>query len=132
MPSQLDLCSFEFGWLIGILEGEGTFKYNKATQSIAVGMKDEDTINRVASLFERILRKPINIREQMPAKDHHSLMFYVDLSGERARTMMRLVVRHMSYRRRQQIWRCLNKYNMPSEAKAKPDLMKLIFGEMEA
>jgi len=112
------LSGYELGWLVGILEGEGHFGIY-TSQVVEVNMTDEDTIYKVASMCERILGLPVNVTaiQKSQGKDVYCVRVY----GERARIIMRLVVSHMSYRRRQTIWRCLNKYKAP-----KLDLMKVL------
>src|SRR5882757_4653060 len=118
------LSDFELGWLVGVLEGEGHFGLY-TSQVIEVNMTDEDTIYKVASIYERILNMTINVTaiQKPQGKDVYCARIY----GERARIIMRLVVSHMSYRRRQTIWRCLNKYKAP-----KLDLMKALGLNMES
>lgn len=118
------LSDFELGWLVGILEGEGHFGLY-ASQVIEVNMTDEDIIYRVASMYERILNVTVNVTliQKAQGKDVYCARIY----GERARIIMRLVVTHMSYRRRQIIWRCLNWYKAP-----KLDLMKALGLEDES
>jgi hypothetical protein len=112
------LSGYELGWLVGILEGEGHFGLY-TSQVIEVNMTDEDTIYKVASLFERVLQSPVNVVELQKARGKN--VFCARIYGERARTVMRLVVSHMSSRRRQVIWQCLNGYKAP-----KVDLVKLL------
>ena len=104
------ISDFELGWLCGILEGEGTFGFNSGTQRIGLQMTDEDAVYRVASLFERItegLAEVHSVNRTQPNPNHKD-MFGLMICGERARVVMRLVVNHMSYRRRQRIWQSLN------------------------
>lgn len=118
MASQLDLdpnrrvTDFELGWLIGILEGEGTFKYSrgKFTHGITVSMGDKDTILRVQDIMSRLLGARVALGEITPIKAEYSTMHTASVTGERARTLMRFVVKYMSYRRRQKIWQALNKF----------------------
>ncbi len=104
------LSNFELGWLVGILEGEGHFGIY-TSQVIEVNMTDEDIIYKVASIYERVLGTAVNVIgiQKSRGKDVYCVRIY----GERARIIMRLVVSHMSYRRRQTIWRCLNGFRAP-------------------
>lgn len=102
-----ELSHFELGWLVGILEGEGHFGLY-TSQVIEVNMTDEDTIYKVAGLFEKILESSVNVIEIY--KPNGRDVFCARIYGERARKVMKLVVPYMSYRRRQMIWRCLNKF----------------------
>jgi hypothetical protein len=115
MTSQTDLdlrvTDFELGWLIGILEGEGTFIYSpKQTHRVTVSMGDEDTIDRVIDIMSRLINAYVAKGQIEPRRIEYSVMYTANISGERARTLMRHVVKHMSYRRRARIWQALNKY----------------------
>jgi len=112
------LSDFELGWLVGLLEGEGHFGLY-SSQVIEVNMTDEDTIYKVVSIYERVLGVTVNVMFIPKAKGQD--VFCVRICGERARTIMRLVVSHMNYRRRQKIWQCLNGYRQP-----KFDLVSLL------
>ncbi len=116
-----ELSSFELGWLCGILEGEGCFDLHR-NQRITVGMTDEDVIYKVAALFERVTKSPCNVNLQYPQKMHHSVCYKAQLDGEKAKIVMRLVVKYMSSRRRQKIWQCLNHY---APKNVKLDLVQL-------
>jgi hypothetical protein len=122
MGSQLS--DFELGWLVGILEGEGTFRYFHKSQKVVVQMSDEDTVYRIAATFERLTGQTCEVKDVKPQKTHHSLMHYVALNGESARIVMRTVVKHMSHRRRQKIWQCLNAFDIENK-RVKIDLVKL-------
>lgn len=112
------LSDFELGWLVGILEGEGSFGLHNS-QVIEVNMTDEDTIYKVASIYERVLGIAVNVTEIQKSRGKD--VYCVRIYGERARIIMRLVVTHMSYRRRQIIWQCLNGFKPP-----KVDLIKIL------
>lgn len=109
------LSEFELGWLVGILEGEGYFGYERGTCRVIVGMTDEDTIHRVAGLLERVLNERVNIREEAPRPGRtEQQMYRISITGKKARQVMRHVVHHMSFRRRQKIWQALNGYTSPN------------------
>lgn len=112
-----ELSQFEAGWLIGILEGEGTFLMDNS-QRVAVDMTDMDTIRRLAGLLSRLLDKPLDI-QWIDNNRGYSMVYRVSIHGENARTVMRLVVRYMSQRRRRRIWQCLNGYKEPRVVKLK-------------
>lgn len=121
MGSQQDLDQFELGWLVGILEGEGHFRFDN-TQKIEIGMCDEDSVNRLAAIFEKFLGCEISVKGKFPSQENRQVSYHILLSGDRARKVMRLVVRHMSIRRRQCIWQCLNSY--------RPKMVKLDLTEL--
>lgn len=122
MGSQLS--DFELGWLVGILEGEGTFRYFHRSQRVALQMSDEDTVYKVAAIFERLTGLVIEVKDIKPQKNHHSLMHYIAVNGEPARVVMKTIVKHMSHRRRQKIWQCLNAFDIEAK-RVKIDLVKL-------
>lgn len=101
------LSDYELGWLVGVLEGEGHFGFY-TSHVIEVNMTDQDTIFKVASIYERVLGTSINVTKISKSKGRD--VYCARIYGERARIIMRLVVSHMSYRRRQCIWQCLNSY----------------------
>ena len=109
---QGNLSQFELGWLVGILEGEGYFAYqgSSGTHRVCVNMTDEDTINQLAALYERILGCGVKVWHKEHPNPNNQDYYMVEIYGERARIIMRLVVRHMSFRRRQRIWQSLNNY----------------------
>jgi len=117
-----ELSGFELGWLVGILEGEAYFGYCSQTQIIQVQMCDEDVVNKVAALFERITNSSIRVTEY-DRGGTAQIAYKVHVSGERARAIMRLVVRHMNYRRRQKIWQALNGFVTTMH---KVDLVRLL------
>lgn len=105
------LSDFEFGWLVGLIEGEGTFFFSGSkSQKFAIDMTDEDTIFKVAALLERIIGSHVRIRcRDNTLKLNHKDSFYIQFYGGTARKLMLLLVKHMGWRRRQQIWLALNK-----------------------
>ena len=113
------ISDYDLGWLVGILEGEGCFyldqRWAKGTGSVRIQVKmtDEDTVNKVASLFEQILGKPVEVRESSANLAKQSQPYQVSIGGQDARALMKLVVKRMSWRRRQRIWQCLNNYKQP-------------------
>jgi hypothetical protein len=116
-----DLTVFELAWLVGILEGEGTFRYN-STQYIALKMTDEDIVSRAAKIFEIITGKSFVVkRMDMRHVKNAQDAFWVQLSGDAARLVMRTIVSHMGCRRRKRIWQCLNEHK-----EEKIDLVSLL------
>ena len=106
MISELDI-----GWLAGLLEGEGSFRYYHS-QQIDLNMTDEDVVERYARITGELTESKVNIvvRNDSKANKKHKVVFRVTISGERARIVMRTIVGHMGWRRRQRIWQSLNKY----------------------
>ena len=113
-------------WLIGILEGEGCFSYDR-TQRVFVGSTDKDVIDRVISIVEGILGIEIKMqfREHPTGKGKNVQPQYImQISGERARIIMGLILPFMSDRRRQRIWQSLNEHN--ASAYRNLNLVKLL------
>src|SRR5260221_13425615 len=91
----------ELFWLIGILEGEGYFDYEKWSQRVQVKMTDLDIIERVVDVFEKITGRRTNIHESPNKKKSDSLPYVIAIHGEDARKVMRMIVPYMGFRRRQ-------------------------------
>ena len=106
--TSLPITDFELGWLVGLLEGEGYFGYGSRTRVVEVTMTDEDAVNRVALLFEKITGREFNITRRNEERRNRKQPYRVLASGDAAITIMRLVVKHMSVRRRKRIWQALN------------------------
>lgn len=103
----------EFWWLIGLLEGEGSFDLagQNNCQRVRIDMTDEDTIYKAAYLLGKLGDCIAHVASRDNShKANYKDSFYVQISGESGRQIMRRIVKHMSYRRRQQIWLALNKY----------------------
>lgn len=113
---------YELGWLVGLLEGEGHFSY-AGTQQLVIGMTDLDTVLKFKRLCEKLLQlsKPIHLITTHTGRNQDSIMYSIRLYGAKARAIMRLIVRHMSARRRAAIWQALNKF-----AGTKLDLISII------
>lgn len=84
-------------WLAGLLEGEGYFTGGYASRpnqaGISVEMKDEDVIQRVASLFGVSYNRP-RIRNPI-----HSQTFKTQIRGARALKIMSAIRPYMGNRR---------------------------------
>lgn len=113
---------FDRGWLIGILEGEGTFGYYGApegTQRVAVEMTDEDTILKLAAFLSEICGVVIKVatkdRSYQAGREKQAVSYCVQVTGKRARAIMKFAVPYLSYRRRARIWRALNGYTEPKK-----------------
>lgn len=100
----------EIGWLVGLLEGEGSFVYSKGTQVVQLKMTDEDIVLRYADYVERLTGQSVHVGVFSPKEGNRAPIFYCTITGERARIVMRTIVPYMGTRRKQRIWQCLNKY----------------------
>jgi hypothetical protein len=124
-----NLTQAEFWWLIGILEGEGFFGY-QTTQRVCVSMTDEDTMLKVACIYTKITGKTYVLRNDAVSEERQSRgdkkCFRIEIYGDSARTIMLMVVPHMSQRRRQRIWQSLNAYKEPKKNLNVDNIVKLI------
>lgn len=101
---------FDFGWLVGVLEGEAYFGFNSKTYRVDISMVDEDTICRCAKIMGELVGESLVVTSKMPSGDRQEL-YNIVITGARAKRLMLIVVKYMRYRRRAQIWQALNKYN---------------------
>lgn len=114
----------DFFWLVGLLEGEGTFLKGPPSAPnqprIAVNMTDEDTVQRIASLFGVGY---IHTRRH-ERHDNWKPAFTVKVVGKPAMELMRQIQPHMSKRRQEQIQRALDSYD-PKYKQDRPNAPKL-------
>lgn len=122
---MIELSPFELGWLVGILEGEGYFGYEKWSYRVQVKMTDLDTIERVAKLFFKVTGRVPAIHESPNRNVNDSLPYVVSLHGNDAKLVMKTVVKHMSWRRRARIWQSLNKFR-PKYKKLPNNVIELL------
>jgi len=91
----------EFHWLVGVLEGEGTFlrgaPSKPGTPILRVSMTDRDVVERVAKLFGRAV---LRLRRRKP---HHKLPYATTIKGAPAAQVMSAVRPHLSKTRQLQI-----------------------------
>ena len=94
----------DLGWVVGILEGEGSFCLNTPMKKyphyryarIHVGMTDRDVVARLAKLLGGNVLGPY-------LKGNNRPMYEWQASGTRAVPLMRLVLPMMGRRRRAKI-----------------------------
>ena len=95
----------EFHWLVGILEGEGTFlrgaPSRPGTPILRVSMTDHDVVDRVAKLFERA---GVRLRRRKP---HHKLPYATTIKGAPATRVMYAVRPFLGKARKLQIDRAI-------------------------
>lgn len=103
---QIERCWF--GWLCGLMEGEGTFVRGSPAKprrpSMAIGMVDEDVIQRVCNLLGT---RMYHIAVKDP---RHQPVYRTELVGGSAVAMMRLLRWWMSERRQLQIDQAIASY----------------------
>lgn len=93
---------FDFGWVVGILEGEGCFNAERKSARISLEMVDKDVIDRFCSLVNA--KNKIYTRTRGARKTIHRICIY----GEEARQLMRLFEPHMGTRRMDKIHNILS------------------------
>lgn len=98
----------EFHWLVGILEGEGTFlrgaPSRPRTPIVRVSMTDSDVVDRVAKLFERAT---VRLRHRKP---HHKLPYATTIKGAPAVRLMYALKPFLGKGRQQQIDRAIESW----------------------
>ena len=104
---------FEFGWFVGLLEGEASFQFNPRTQRVQLRMTDFEIVEKSALFIDKLIGTKLGIHTYDTAAVYNNPMFGEQyqwvISGENARIVMKLIVPFMGKRRRAQIWRALNK-----------------------
>lgn len=105
----------EIAWLAGLLEGEGHFGHYKHSDIVSLRMCDEDVVARVAEIMSKYLGWPVEVREHIPPIATRQRVYYVQLYGKRARTIMRLIVNLMCERRQTVINALLEKRTLKTE-----------------
>jgi hypothetical protein len=108
-PSRIDLDDRiddqDFFWLIGILEGEGTFlaasPSGRGIPVVRVSMTDRDVVDRVGRLIERAV---VPVRKR---RVHHKTPYVTTIKGAPAVLLMRAIYPYMGTYRQPQIERAI-------------------------
>jgi hypothetical protein len=91
----------DFHWLVGVLEGEGTFlrgaPSNPGSPILRVSMTDRDVVERVAKLFGRAV---VQLRRRKP---HHKIPYATTIKGGPAAQVMSAVRPHLGRTRQHQV-----------------------------
>lgn len=115
-----------FYWLIGILEGEGSFLKpapSKTNQpGIALQMCDEDVVKRVADMFNMKYHKSYT---QKHIDNNWRPVYGFLLRGKRAVDLMKSIYPHMSIRRKKQIDNAIEGYRERITKKSVIDLNRI-------
>jgi hypothetical protein len=110
----------DFYWLVGLLEGEGTFLKSPPSKknciSIQLQMTDEDIIKKAAILFD------VSYCLCKPKKKHHKVSFKFSVRGSKAEEWMKKLKPLMGERRQNQIENALSQYIPPRINKELPPL----------
>ena len=90
--------TFNFGWIVGILEGEGTFDtVKKKYPRIRIEMTDKDSVVRIGELLG-ITRSP-----RYRKRENKKPTWTLSICGNQAKLLMLDVFPFMSERRQQKI-----------------------------
>jgi hypothetical protein len=123
---NINICDADFYWLVGIVEGEGTFS-NGASPHITVKMADEDIIRRVARLFEAPYHKVL------PARQGWKPQYATSACGIKAIRWLQKLQPYMGNRRQEQIQRALNDFQFRlQQSKKQSDITQKIKAEYSA
>jgi len=113
----------EFFWLVGLLEGEGSFLKPTPSQphspAISVQMTDEDVIQKVSVLLGS------KYQTCKPQKSHHKVSFRIMKRGYKAVELMKKLFPHMGVRRQSQITRAIYNYS-PNRKLLTPEVKRKI------
>ena len=118
MEYSMDFDLFTLGWLVGILEGEGSFVRGAPSSPnrvvIQCQMTDEDTIAKLAELFDT---------KYWSSKDNRNpnwkRLYMATLRGKKAIELMNQIKPYMSLRRQEQIQKALDSYNPLLKSKSR-------------
>lgn len=96
----MQLSEFELGWLVGLIEGDGTFTSDGVTVLVALKITDLDTAQRFATLMGTTVSGPYHYEgQQLGPKPY----YMTKIAGRRAREFMASAACHFSARRQAQI-----------------------------
>lgn len=97
---NVELSEFELGWLIGLIEGDGSFTFDGVKVAVVLKITDLDTAHRFASLLRTTVSGPYHYEGQQLGKKP---FYMTKITGRRAREFMLSAAGHFSQRRRAQI-----------------------------
>jgi hypothetical protein len=94
------LTEFELGWLVGLIEGDGTLTFDGKNAVVALKITDLDTAQRFARLLRTTVSGPYHYEgQQLGPKPY----YMTKIAGKRAREFMASAAPHFSVRRQAQI-----------------------------
>lgn len=113
----------DFFWLVGLLEGEGSFFKGPPSKplscAISLQMTDEDVVRRVADLFQ------VSMIKHRPRKAHYKESFCLLLRGRRAYEFMKCLLPYMGVRRRARIQEVVDGYFEVTESRRQQSVTRL-------
>ncbi|HEY0684725.1 MAG TPA: hypothetical protein VGD45_20480 [Steroidobacter sp.] len=94
------LSPFELGWLVGLIEGDGTFTFDGVNVVVVLKITDLDTAQRFAGLMRTTVSGPYHYEgQQLGSKPY----YMTKIAGKRAREFMSSTHQYFSQRRQEQI-----------------------------
>ena len=103
----------DFHWLVGILEGEGSFfpaspSQTQSSVRLEFKMVDEDVMSRVATLLGTKLSGPTKAYSQNTPQATRT--WRIQIAGSKAVAIMHMIYAYMGQRRQAQIDKTLDRY----------------------
>lgn len=99
---------FERGWLIGIIEADGTIIRTGRSPRVIVKMTDLDTVTRVAELFDSKVLGPYANNYPTKGPVPRRVFYMAHLNGKRAVPYLMESLQYFSERRQIQIHRVMH------------------------
>lgn len=100
MTASAALSEYDLGWLVGLIEGEGSFTSWKTEPRVLLKMTDRDTVERFAALLGTRVTGPYSYPgQQLGTKPY----YMARISGARARSFMASTRTRYSARRQEQV-----------------------------
>lgn len=96
----------DFHWLVGILEGEGSFCFT-TSPVISLNMSDKDIVEKA----RLVLQSSKVVRTERKNHPNHKPMYRTHLYGIKAVVWMKKLKKYMGKRRQNQIEKVLARYN---------------------
>ena len=96
---------FELGWIVALLDGEGSFLEKSYSPAIDISMIDYDTVFKAALILGM---SPHRIRIVKKYESHHKQQYNFRLHGKNALRWMRILRPYMSERRGAKIDEIIN------------------------
>jgi hypothetical protein len=102
-----ELSDFDRGWVVGILEGEGSFvktdRSSKGAVRLQCKMTDFDTMQRLADLLGANLLGPYANNCETVSGEPRKPFWAMQISGKRSHSLIRHIAPFLSERRRARI-----------------------------
>lgn len=100
------LTEFELGWLVGLIEGDGTFTFDGKNAMVVLKITDLDTAQQFARLLRTTVSGPYHYEgQQLGSKPY----YMTKITGKRAREFMASTAEYFSVRRQGQITEIIGK-----------------------